>query len=184
MNAALEIPDKVWTYEDYLELDDDLRREIIEGQLLMSPAPELYHQRWVGGLFRAFQNHVDDIDSGEILVAPLDVILDRHNVVQPDLIFVSKTNSGILQRRGVMGTPDLVVEVISAGSLRRDRYEKREIYSRFGVKEYWLADVANRSIEVLSWTPNGYRLLSCATEEGKVKSEVLAGFELDLATLG
>jgi len=82
-----------------------------------------------------------------------------------------------------MGAPDLAVEIISPTSLRRDRYDKRELYARFGVKEFWLADVANQSIEVLSLQEGAYRLLCCATTEGRVRSEVLRGFELDVASL-
>jgi Uma2 family endonuclease len=118
-----------------------------------------------------------------VFFAPVDVVLDEKNVVQPDLIFVSNANSGILERRGIEGVPDLVVEIISPTSLRRDRYDKRELYARFGVKEFWLADVANRSIEILSLQQGGYQLLSCATNEGKIRSAVLPGFELDLASL-
>ncbi len=184
MNAAVEDADKVWTYEDYLRLDDEVPREIIGGKLLMSPAPELYHQRWVGKLFLAIQRHVEAGKLGEVFLAPVDVVLDERNVVQPDLVFVATTNSRILERRGIMGAPDLVVEIISAGSLRRDRYDKRELYARFGVKEYWLADLANRSIEVLTLKAGVYQLASCATGQGKVRSEVLSGFELDLATVG
>jgi Uma2 family endonuclease len=78
----------------------------------------------------------------------------------------------------------LVVEVISPGSLRRDRYDKRELYARFGVKEFGLADVANRSLEVLTLQTDGYQLSSCTTGEGKIRSTILPGFELDLAQLG
>ncbi len=184
MNAAVENAEKVWTYEDYLRLDDDVPREIIGGKLLMSPAPELFHQRWVGQLFLAIQHHVEGSKLGEVFVAPVDVVLDDRNVVQPDLVFVASANSRLLDRRGIMGAPDLAVEIISAGSLRRDRYDKRELYARFGVREYWLADVANRSIEVLSLQAGAYRLASCATGKGRIHSEVLPGFELDLSTLG
>jgi Uma2 family endonuclease len=183
VNAVLENPDKVWTYEDYLGLDDEVRFEIIGGRAFMSPSPELFHQQWVGDLFAAIRQHVTAHKLGKLFVAPIDVVLDRENVVQPDLVYVSTANAGLLERRGIMGAPDLVVEVISPGSLRRDRYEKRELYARFGVKEFWLADVANRSIEVLSLQAGGYRLSSCATGEGKIRSGVLAGFELDLAQL-
>jgi len=82
-----------------------------------------------------------------------------------------------------MGAPDLVVEVISPGSMRRDRYDKRELYARFGVKEYWLADVANRSLEVLTLQNGAYQLSSFATGAGKVFSTILPGLELDLAQL-
>ncbi len=183
MNAVLENPGKVWTYEDYLALDDEVHFEIINGKAFMSPAPELFHQRWARKIFLAVERHVETHKLGEVFFAPVDVVLDEKNVVQPDLVFVSTANAGLLERRGIMGAPDLVVEIISPGSLRRDRYEKRELYARFGVKEFWLADVANRSIEVLSLQKNSYQLLCCATDEGKIRSEILTGIELDLASL-
>ena len=184
MNAVLENPEKVWTYEDYLGVGDEVYFEIINGKAFMSPSPELFHQRWARKIFLAVERHVEARKLGEVLFAPIDVVLDEKNVVQPDLVFVSNANAGLLERRGIMGAPDLVVEIISPTSLRRDRYDKRELYARFGVKEFWLADVANRSIEILSLQKGGYQLLSCATNEGKIRSEVLPGFELDLVSLG
>lgn len=183
MNVVLENPQKVWTYEDYLALNDDTVFEIINGKAFMSPAPELFHQRWARKIFLAVERHVGARKLGEVFFAPVDVVLDEKNVVQPDLVFVSTAKAGLLERRGIMGPPDLVVEIISPTSLRRDRYDKRELYSRFGVKEFWLADVANHSIETLALQKAGYELLSCATEQGKIRSEVLPGFELDLASL-
>jgi Uma2 family endonuclease len=183
VNAVLECPEKVWTYADYLGLDDEVHFEIIGGKAFISPSPELFHQRWVLRLVKVLERHVAAHQLGEVLVAPIDVVLDRDNVVQPDLVFVSTANAGLLERRGIMGAPDLVVEVISPGSLRRDRYDKRELYARFGVKEYWLADVANHSLEVLTLQKEGYQLSSCATGEGKIHSTLLPGFELDLAQL-
>ena len=85
---------------------------------------------------------------------------------------------------GYLGLNDEVsFEIISPTSLGRDRYDKRELYARFGVKEFWLADVANQSIEVLSLQEGAYRLLCCAMTEGRVRSEVLPGFELEVASL-
>ena len=183
MNAVLDNPEKGWTYEDYLGLDDEVRFEIIGGKAFMSPSPELFHQRWSRQILVAIERHVEAHKLGEVFYAPIDVVLDRENVVQPDLVFVSAANVGLLERRGIMGAPDLVEEVISPGSVRRDRYDKRELYARFGVKEFWLADVANRSLEVLTLQNGGYQLSSCATGEGKIRSNMLPGFELDLARL-
>ena len=183
MNAVLENPEKVWTYEDYRALNDDTAFEIINGKAFMSPAPELLHQRWARKIFLAVERHIEAHNLGEVFFAPVDVVLDEKNVVQPDLVYVSIARASILERRGIMGAPDLVVEIICPTSLRRDRYDKRELYARFGVKEFWLADVANRSIEILSFQKGVYQLLSCATNEGKIRSEILSGFELDLAVL-
>jgi Uma2 family endonuclease len=184
VNAVLDNPVKVWTYEDYLTLDEGVYFEFINGKAFMSPAPELFHQRWAGKLYQALVRHVEVHMLGEVFFAPVDVILDDKNVVQPDLVFVPTVNASLLERRGIMGAPDLVVEIISPSSVRHDRYEKRELYARFGVKEFWLADVANRSIEVLVLRHGSYALHASATGEGNIRSEVLPGLEFDLATLG
>ena len=182
MNAVLEHPEKTWTYEEYACLDDTVF-EIINGKAFMSPSPELFHQQWVGDLFAILRQYIKAHTLGKVFVARIDVVLDRDNVVQPDLVFVSTAHAGLLERRGIMGAPDLVVEVVSPGSLRRDRYDKRDLYARFGVREFWLADVANRSLEVLSLQADGYHLSACATGEGKIRSTILPGLELDLAQL-
>ena len=183
MNAVLENPDKVWTYEEYLTLEEGVVFEFINGSAYWPPSPELAHQHWLGELLVKIADWVDYHRLGEALPRPVDVVSDVQNVVQPDIIFVADANAGLLERRGIMGTPDLVVEVISPGSVRRDRYDKRELYARFGVKEYWLADVANRSLEVLTLQNGAYQLSSFATGTGKISSTVLPGLELDLAQL-
>ena len=183
MNAVLDDPQKVWTYGDNLALSEDTVFEIIDGKAFISPAPELLHQRWARKIFLAVERHIEAHHLGEVFFAPVDVVLDEKNVVQPDLVYVSIAKASILERRGIMGAPDLVVEIISPTSLRRDRYDKRELYARFGVKEFWLADLANRSIEILSLQKGAYQLLSCATNAGKIHSDILSGFELDLAVL-
>jgi Uma2 family endonuclease len=113
----------------------------------------------------------------------VDVVLDKENTVQPDLIFVAAANVSIVQRRALFGVPDLLVEMISPSSLRRDRYEKRELYARFGVKEYWIGDPANRAFEILTLAAGRYELHSSAEERGKVSSLLLSGFEFDLSEL-
>ena len=149
----------------------------------MAPAPELFHQRWSRGLFKAIEKHVHKNKLGEVFFAPVDVVLSEQNVVQPDLVFVAAANAGILRKQAIVGAPDLVVEIISASSVQRDRYEKKELYARSGVKEFWLADMANRSIEVLTLSGRDYRLLCCASEKGKIQSRVLPGFELEIGGL-
>ena len=132
MNAVLENPEKIWTYENYLGVGDEVSFEIINGKASTSPAPELFHQRWAGQLYFAIQSYVDAGKLGEVFFAPVDVVLDERNVVQPDLVFVSTANAGLLERRGIMGAPDLVVEILSPTSLRRDRCDKRELYAASG----------------------------------------------------
>src|SRR5438105_15804132 len=154
MATAAALETKHWTYEDYYNLQDEKRYEVIDGQLLMVPAPDTWHQDWLGNLYLLLRPFVKRHRLGRVFMAPVDVILDDENVVQPDLIFVSAARSAIIQKRGIFGAPDLVVEMISSSSVRRDRYEKSALYARFGVKEYWIGDPANKSLEPLVLTSN------------------------------
>ena len=122
MATAVEKQAKRWTYEEYYRLDDGQRYEIIEGNLLMAPAPDTRHQDWVGELHLLFQAHVKKRKLGKVLLSPVDVVLDQENTVQPDLVFVAKPNLGVIQHRAIFGAPDLLVELVSASSVRRDRY--------------------------------------------------------------
>jgi len=183
MAAVLEKQAKRWTYEEYYRLDDDQRYEMIDGNLLMAPAPDTPHQSWIGELHIILQNHVKGRKLGKVFVSPVDVVLDSENTVQPDLVFVSSANLGIIQQRAIFGTPDLLVELVSPSSVRRDRYDKKELYARFGVKEYWIGDPANNTLEVLTLKKDRYELHCCAEEKAKLTSLVLAGLEFDLSAI-
>jgi Uma2 family endonuclease len=183
MATVLEGQAKCWTYEDYCRLDDDQRHEIIDGNLLMAPAPDLWHQDWSRELTLIVVNHVKRHKLGKVYVAPVDVVLDEKNTVQPDLVFVATANLGILQQRGIFGTPDLLIELISPSSVRRDRYDKKDLYARFGVEEYWIGDPANKSLEILRLYDGHYELHCAAEGQGKLTSLVLAGLEFDLAEI-
>ena len=183
MAAVLEKQARRWTYEEYYKLDDDQRYEIIDGNLLMAPAPDTWHQDWSRDLFRIIDRHVTAQRLGKVFFAPVDVVLDAENTVQPDIIFIAAANAGIIQRRAIFGTPDLLVELISPSSVRRDRYEKKDLYARFGVKEYWIGDPANKALEILTLKEGRYELHCCAEEKGKLVSLVLAGLEFDLTEI-
>jgi Uma2 family endonuclease len=118
---------------------------------------------------------------GVVIYAPLDVILDEHNVLQPDLMFVAQGRRSIIQRRGIFGAPDLVIEIASPGTERRDREQKKELYARFGVREYWLVDHTDRSIQVLALEGNAYVEHSLAVAKGHVTSRVLKGFKVKVS---
>jgi|SRR5580692_6932672 Uma2 family endonuclease len=181
MAATLEKQAKRWTYEEYYKLEDDQRYEIIDGQLLMAPAPDTWHQDWLGDLYSLVRSFVKKNKLGRLFFAPVDVVLDPQNTVQPDLVFVAAKNLGIIQSRAIFGTPDLLVELVSPSSVRRDRYEKMKLYARFGVKEYWIGDAANRSLEILTLAKGRYELRCSAGEKGKLSSLVLTGLKFDLA---
>lgn len=183
MATVLEKQAKRWTYEEYYQLDDDQRHEIIDGNLLMAPALDMWHQAWSRDLTLLIATHAKSQKLGKVFVAPFDVVLDPKNTVQPDLIFVATANLGIIQQRAIFGTPDLLIELISPSSVRRDRYDKKDLYARFGVKEYWIGDPANKSLEILTLKEGRYELHCAAEVQGKLTSPVLAGLEFDLTEI-
>jgi Uma2 family endonuclease len=174
---------KRWTYTDYVALDGDQRYEVIEGELLMAPAPDVQHQDVLGDFWIALRQYVKEKNLGRVYFAPIDVILGEENVVQPDILFIAGERLGIVHRRGIMGRPDLAVEILSSSSFYRDRYEKRILYERFGIPEYWIVDPANRTIEVFVLEEGEYRLFSCVSEKGTVTSNVIEGFAVELSEI-
>lgn len=180
MSALLTEEKQKWTYQAYRTLNDDRRYEVIEGELRMAPAPELGHQAISRDLAFAIWPYVKEKQLGKVFYAPCDVVLDKHNVVQPDLIFVSNENAGILKKDAIHGSPDLIVEIISPASIKTDRHTKKALYHKFGVREYWLIDPANKSVEVFTYAKNGYDLLALVIGEGILQSGVIEGFHLDV----
>lgn len=180
MSPATSRPRK--TVEDYLALPDDVRAELIDGELYVTPSPETDHQRVVARLSRRLAEHVEEHDVGEIFMAPLDVHLPNGDVVQPDVFFVSKARSDIC-RRWIHGAPDLVIEVVSTQHAERDRAVKRSLYARSGVAEYWIVDPRERSIEVLRLEGEGYAPGGWFREDEVLVSPTFPGFTLALTGL-
>ncbi|HEC19162.1 MAG TPA: Uma2 family endonuclease [Gammaproteobacteria bacterium] len=184
MNVAeLSTKTKQWCYEDYLQLDDEQRYEIIEGELLMVPAPSSFHQWYSHNLEILLTEFVREHDLGYVFDAPIDVILSPDNVVQPDLLFIAKARREIIQERGIFGAPDMVVEIVSPSSVHRDYHAKQKLYERFGVREYWLVDPGNRAVDVLGLGDEGYTSVSFASETGEVNSQILEGLTVSLEAI-
>lgn len=129
------------------------------------------------------KGHVRANNLGTVLFAPVDVFLNEYNAPQPDLVFVSKARESLITNDGIMGAPDLVVEITSPSSLRRDRFDKMRIFKRFALPEVWLIDPANRSVEVYTLAETEYDLFSFAAETGEVTSKALPELKVDVAGL-
>lgn len=142
----------------------------------MSPSPLRSHQTIVGALYRRI-DAAAVVASGECQMAPLDVKLADDSVVQPDVIYVSPARRGILGDR-VEGAPDLIVEVVSPGTARRDRGEKLELYARSDVREYWIVDPEAKHIEFLQ--NEGGRFVVTPPERGAIRSRALPGLVVPL----
>lgn len=170
----------LFTYEDYLKLEEDKRYEVLEGELLEIPAPTTLHQKILWRLSRLFMLYQEKKDPGDFYLSPVDVILSEDVIVQPDIVFVSKDRLGIVKERGIFGAPDLVVEVVSPSTFKKDTEDKRRIYSKFGIREYWFVFPQEKGIEVLELKEGAYEIISYAFEKGRVCSKVLEGFCVSL----
>jgi Uma2 family endonuclease len=136
-----------FNYQDYCRLPEGQRYEIIDGELYMVKSNGSLHQVVLRNLESMVWPFVRDNQLGQVLFGPLDVILSREDVVQPDLIFVTRERQDMISEQGCEGPPDLVVEVTSLSTSSRDRQQKRELYAKYGVQEYWLVDPVARSID-------------------------------------
>ena len=129
------------TYEDYLRFPEDgNRHEILDGEHYLTAAPYPRHQSVVAELMGWIVPFVRQRRLGRFLPAPVDVLLDRHDIVQPDLLFISNASMKVLTEKNVQGAPDLVVEVLSDSTRKRDEGIKLERYELLGVQEYWVVD--------------------------------------------
>jgi Uma2 family endonuclease len=146
----------------------------------MSPTPNSKHQETSGELVFLLMSFLKRNHTGKIFHAPMDVILDKGNVVQPDILYVAKENSHIITKKCIEGTPDLVIEIISPSSYYLDQVEKKELYERFRVKAYWIIDPVHGVIEIFTLNENKYVLHAFIAEEGKVESVLLQGFEVNI----
>ena len=174
----------VLTYEDYCALPNDGRRyEILEGELAVTPSPSIAHQRFSRNLLVLLHNHVRDHQLGEIFSAPCDVILEKTSVVVPDLLFVSRERLGIVTDRGVEGAPDLIVEILSPGTARRDRVEKAQLYARHGVRHYWLVDPDARTVEAFELAEGQYHRTAHLAGDATFAPSLFPGLTIPLGTL-
>ncbi len=180
MEATKRIPEALkFTYNDYLLLPEDKRYEIIEGELYMTPSPKTSHQRVLGRLFTIFTTFVREKGRGEIFIAPYDVVLSQHDIVQPDILFVSYERRHLITELNLQGTPDLIVEILSPSTQERDKELKKKLYARFGVREYWIVDPDKRIIQIFILRKSGYGLKGTYGEGESFESEVIRGLVVE-----
>jgi Uma2 family endonuclease len=173
---------RTFTYADLLDFpEDNLRREIIDGELFVTPSPVVRHQRILRDLAFTFWTNLKENGGGEMLFAPMDVVLSDTNVVEPDLMFIPDDRFGILTDKHIHGVPALMVEVVS--DTRMDRVRKRDLYERFDVPEYWVVDPEADRVEVYRLTEDGYGKPKILEPGETLRYEGLPGFAIDLAQL-
>ena len=170
-----------FTYEDYRHTPADKRYELLEGELVVAPTPTITHQRVGIRLGTGLHTFVKERSLGEVLFAPCDVLLSNTDVVQPDLLFVSRERSDILLGGdNVRGAPDVVIEILSPSTSGIDRTLKRRLYAKYGVREYWQVDPDARTVAVLLMGRDDFDVAGTYGEGQTVTSPTLTGFTFNL----
>jgi Uma2 family endonuclease len=175
------------TYEDYLYFPEDGRRhELIDGEHFVTAAPNIKHQTTVSRLHLSLGGFVRVGRLGEVWPAPMDVVLAESDVVQPDLLFVSKARLYLAAGgANIQGAPDLVVEVLSPKTRRTDAITKRHLYEKYGVLEYWIVDPELETVEIYRLIGGAFRReAELSTEQEDVlTTPLLPGLEIALTEI-
>lgn len=174
------------TYDDLMTLQERPehalhRLELIDGELYVSPAPNLFHQRVSSNLMYALEQHIRPKRLGVAYAAPVTVRFADGSVVQPDILYLSRERAELLSNGIVTGAPDLVIEILSRSTKRVDVTKKKALYERFGVPEYWILNHEIPDASVFALIEGRY--VPVPVEDGIARSLVIPGFEISLADL-
>lgn len=172
------------TFEDWLRFPEDGRLyEIIGGELFVSPAPAIQHQRVSTRLLAALHEHLASGGLGEVFHAPTGVRLSDQDVPEPDLVVVLAAHARLIGEHVIEGSPDLVVEILSPGTAGRDLLVKRELYARAGISEYWTVDPLASEIEVLTLKHGNYATLARFGRDETLRSKRLPDLRIRLGQI-
>lgn len=173
---------RLLTYDDLCRMPNDGQRyELIGGAIVVTASPTRMHQALIGRVFRLLDDHASAHDLGWVYVAPLDIHLGPYDVVQPDVVFIRRARKHVLIDNGTTGAPDLVVEILSPSTRSRDLGEKLDLYARAGVKEYWVIDPDDRSLQL--YAPQGDKYVLVPQNGPVVRSLCLPRLEIDVTRL-
>lgn len=183
--ALPDLPHKL-TYDDYLLFPEDgLRHEILDGEHYVSASPFVRHQRISGRIFRPLSAWIEEHDLGEVLYASVDVVLSPHDIVVPDLFYVSRERAGIVTEKNVQGAPDLIIEIISPSTRLRDEGIKLHRYGDCGVREYWMVYPDSKTLRVCRHRGRQFRVVKelSAQAQDVLTTPLLPGLEIPLAQI-
>jgi len=177
-------PARLWTFDELVTALPESNRptELWDGELIMPPSPSFFHQQIANRFHDKLKAWVRKHRLGKTATAPLDMVLSPRRAVQPDVLFVGNEHLHVIRDR-VMGAADLVAEVISPESRRRDRIDKRDRYEQHGVREYWLIDPEAQTVEVLYLVAERYELLGRWHPGERARSRLLRGFSISVSDL-
>jgi Uma2 family endonuclease len=176
-----ETPSKqLYTYEDYLKIDDDNQYELIGGELILVPSPRIIHQEVSRNLVYVMLDYISKNKLGKLFYAPTDVLLAEKEKPQPDILFVSNERLDIITEKNIQGAPDLVVEILSPSSTSRDKVKKSRLYYKYGVKEYWIVDPDAKIVEVFTPGEKKWILHEAYSNDEILTSPLLPGLQINL----
>ena len=136
-----------YTVKDYLNLQEGIPYQLIEGELIMTPSPITRHQVIARNIFRKVDNFVHQNKLGYTYFAPIDIYLNDVNVYQPDIVFVAEKNKDIIKEKGIFGSPDMIIEILSPATAYYDLKTKKNVYEKGNVLEYIIIDPIDKTIE-------------------------------------
>jgi Uma2 family endonuclease len=175
---------KKYTAEDYMMLEEGAPFQLINYDLIMSPSPTPAHQvlsvRIVNAIFNFLESKNDD---GFLVSAPMDVKFDDGNILQPDVLYISAERKSEIVKDRIEGAPDLVIEILSPSNAYYDLRQKKDIYQKFGVKEYIIIDPIALNFELYILNNGIYQLHQKAEKTEKLHSVILPGLIFDLAKI-
>lgn len=172
-----------FTYVDYVNAPEDKRHELLDGDLVVTPAPGERHQSVSVLLASRLLLFATENRLGRVYSAPFDVVLSNTDVVQPDLLFVSNERRHVITAANVQGAPDLVVEILSPSTAERDLTFKRSLYARHGVREYWIVDTEASTVTVLRLREGEFETADTYGAGDTLTSPTLRGFALRIDEL-
>jgi Uma2 family endonuclease len=175
-----------FTYDDFVNFPDDgMRHEIIDGEHYVTPSPNTRHQSIAVNLTVALGSFLKVNPLGVVFTAPFDVVFSHFDVVEPDVLYISRERAGVLTDKHVSGAPDLVVEILSPGTRKTDEITKRNLYNRGDVREYWVIDPELDDVKIYRRIEGTFsRAAELALERGDaLTTPLLPGFSLPLRDL-
>jgi Uma2 family endonuclease len=172
-----------YTYEDYAKLPEGAPYQLIGGKLVMTPAPIPYHQEVSAKLEFKIYEYIQKNKLGKMYHSPIDVYFEETEVYQPDIIFISRERLDIVKENKIEGAPDLVIEILSPTTAYYDLKHKKFIYGKHGVREYWVVDIIDKTVDIYENSGNELILIESVKGDGKIKSKVISGLEIELSEI-
>jgi Uma2 family endonuclease len=174
---------QIYTYEDYLKINDGNQYELIGGELILVQAPRTIHQLVKANLVWYITTFVRYNNLGKILDAPIDVLLSETDKPQPDILFISANRLYIITEDYIKGAPDLVIEILSPSTASYDKVKKSKLYYTYGVKEYWIVDPDTKVMEVFTPGEKNWNLVEAYDIDGILVSPLLPGLQIELKNI-